>query len=319
VSFGQPLVLLALLALPALAAIYAAEQRNRRAAAAAFATPPVQPSIAPERPGWRRHAPMLAAALALAVLILAAAKPQRTVAVPVERASIVLATDVSGSMTARDLQPSRLVAAKRAAQQFADQVPARVNIGVLAFNGTPTVLQNPTRDRDAVRAAIAGMTPSGATATGEAIAAAVTILRPNGAKQRHGPPAAVLLLSDGTSTRGRDPVAMAQAARQAGVRVYTIALGTDSGTITVTRRDGSTYTRPVPPDPASLSQIARASGAKPYTAESANRLKEIYEQLGSKLGHRNEKRQITSAFAGGGLALLLVGMAMSMRWFGRFI
>jgi Ca-activated chloride channel family protein len=260
---------------------------------------------------------MIVAALALAVLILAAAKPQRTVAVPVERASIVLATDVSGSMTARDVQPSRLDAAKRAALEFADQVPASVNVGVLAFNGTPPVLQNPTRDRDTVRAAIKGMKPSGATATGEAIAAAVTILRPNDAKR--GPPAAVLLLSDGKSTRGRDPVTLAQAARQAGVRVYTVALGTNRGTITVTRRDGSTYTRLVPPDPASLSQIARASGAKAYTAASANRLKEIYEQLGSKLGHKNEKRQITSAFAGGGLALLLVGMAMSMRWFGRFI
>jgi Ca-activated chloride channel family protein len=319
VSFAQPLALLALLALPFLAAIYAIEQRNRRAGAAAFAAPPVQPSVAPERPGWRRHAPMVVAALALAVLIVAAAKPQRTVAVPVERASIVLATDVSGSMTARDLQPTRLAAAKQAALRFVNAVPARVNIGVLSFNGAPTILQNPTRDRDAARAAIDGMTPSGATATGEAIAAGVTMLRPNGAEKKRLPPAAILLLSDGTSTRGRDPVTVARTARQAQVRVYTVALGTDRGTITVTRRDGSTYNRTVPPDPASLAQIARVSGGKAYTAESANRLEEIYQQLGSKLGHKDQKRQITSVFAGGGLALLLVGMAMSMRWFGRFI
>jgi Ca-activated chloride channel family protein len=319
VSFAEPLVLLALLALPPLAILYAVEQRNRRAAAAAFAAPAVQPSVAPERPGWRRHAPMLAAGVALTVLVLAAAKPQRTVAVPVERASIVLATDASGSMTATDLNPSRLGAAKRAARRFVDQVPARVNIGVLAFNGTPRVLRSPTRDREAVRMAIDGLTPSGATATGEAIAAGTQMLRASRARRERRTPAAILLLSDGTSTRGRHPVAMARAARQAGVRVYTVALGTDKGKIIVTRPDGSTAIRPVPPDPQSLAQIARLSGGKAYSAASADRLKEVYEKLGSELGHKNEKRQITSAFAGGGLALLLVGIAMSTRWFGRLI
>jgi Ca-activated chloride channel family protein len=319
VSFAEPVALLALLALPLLALLYAAEQRNRRAAAAAFAAPPLQPSVAPDRPGWRRHAPMIAAALALAVLVLAAARPQRTVAVPVERASIVLATDVSGSMTATDLKPSRLVAAKRAARQFVDQVPSRVNIGILAFNGVPTVLHSPTRDRAAVRAAIDGMTPSGATATGEAIAAGTLMLRPNGSQNRRRPPAAILLLSDGSSTRGRDPIEQAREARRLGVRVYTVALGTDGGTITVHRQNGTTVTRRVPPDPAALAQIARVSQGKAFTAGSSGRLKEIYEKLGSELGHRKEKRQITSAFAGGGLLLLLTGIAMSVRWFGRII
>jgi Ca-activated chloride channel family protein len=319
VSFAEPLALLALLALPLLVLVYAVEQRNRRAAAAAFADPAVQASVAPTRPGWRRHAPMLAAALALTVLILAAAKPQRTVAVPVERASIVLATDVSGSMTAKDVKPTRLAAAKRAARRFVDQVPARVNVGVLAFNGTPTVLHSPTRDRDAVRASIDGMTPSGATATGEAIAAGIQMLRPGGSQTRRRPPAAILLLSDGTSTRGRDPVEQAQAARRLKVRIYTVTLGTDEGTITVTRQDGSTQTRPVPPDPESLAQVARTSRGKAYTAGSTDRLEEIYKKLGSELGHRNEKRQITSAFAGGGLVLLLTGIAMSVRWFGRML
>ena len=318
-SFAEPAVLIGLLALPVLALFYAAEQRNRRAAAAAFAAPPVQPSVAPDSPGWRRHAPMLAAALALAILILAAAKPQRTIAVPVERASIVLATDVSGSMLAKDVKPTRLVAAKQAASRFVDKVPSRVNVGVLAFNGTPTVLHSPTRDRDAVRAAINGMNSSGATATGEAIAAGVQMLRPSGSQGGHRPPAAMLLLSDGASTRGRDPVEQARAARKLGVRVYTVALGTSNGTITIKRKDGTTTSRPVPPDPGSLKEIARVSRGKAYTAGSTNRLEEIYEQLGSELGHRKEKRQITSVFAGGGLVLLLTGMAMSMRFFGRLI
>lgn len=318
-SFAEPAVLIGLLALPVLALFYLAEQRNRRAAAAAFAAPPVQPSVTPDSPGWRRHAPMLAAALALAILILAAAKPQRTVAVPVERASIVLATDVSGSMLAKDVKPTRLVAAKQAARRFVDKVPSRVNIGVLAFNGTPTVLHSPTRDRDAVRSAINGMTSSGATATGEAIAAGVQMLRPSGSQSSRRPPAAMLLLSDGASTRGRDPVEQARAARKLGVRVYTVALGTSNGTITIKRKDGTTTSRPVPPDPEALKEIARVSRGKAYTAGSTDRLEEIYEQLGSELGHRKEKRQITSVFAGGGLVLLLTGMAMSMRYFRRLI
>jgi Ca-activated chloride channel family protein len=319
VSFAAPFALIALLALPLLVALYVVEQRRRRAAAAAFATRPLQPAVTPKRPGWRRHAPMLATALALAVLILAAAKPQRTVAVPVERASIMLATDVSGSMTATDLQPSRLDAAKRAARRFVDQVPAPVNIGVLAFNGSARVLQSPTRDRNAVLAAIDGMSPSGATATGEAITTATTVLRPGTAESGRRPPAAILLLSDGASTRGRDPTAAAQAARQVGVAVYTVALGTEQGTITVPRRNGGTQIRRVPPDPDSLAQIAQVSGGKAYSAQTATRLNDVYQRLGSQLGHEQKKRQITSTFAGGGLALLLVGIAMSMRWFGRLI
>jgi Ca-activated chloride channel homolog len=314
-SFGEPLVLLALLVLPLLGAWYAAEQRRRRAAAAAFAAPVLQPSVAPRRPGWRRHAGMAAVALALAILIVAAAKPQRTVAVPVERASIALAIDVSGSMTAVDVQPNRLVAAKRAARRFLDEVPDEVNVGLLAFNGTPRVLQSPTRDRDAVQAGIDGMRSSGGTATGEAIAAAVRTLR---ARDRRAP-VAVVLLSDGASTSGRDPVTAAIAARRQRVPVSTVALGTAQGTITVPRRGGGTVTRRVPPDPASLAEIARASGGRTYTADTAPRLKEIYERLGSQLGRKNEKRQVTSAFAGGGLLLLLAGMGMSMRWFGRLI
>jgi Ca-activated chloride channel homolog len=317
-SFAAPLVLLALVALPVLAVLYALEQRRRRAAAAAFAAPALQPSVAPRRPGWRRHAPIAAAALALALLVVAAAKPQRTVAVPVERAAVMLATDVSGSMTATDVEPTRLVAAKRAAGRFVDQVPARVNVGVLAFNNTPRVLQSPTRDRDVVKAAIAGMQPSGGTATGEAIATATSSLRSGPASQNRSP-AAILLLSDGKSTSGQDPVAAAREAAKLKVPVYTVVLGTDEGTITVPRASGGTATRPVPPDREALAEIARVSGGKTYTAQNAADLKEIYESLGSQLGHEDQKREVTSAVTGGGLLLMLVGVAMSLRWFGRLI
>ena len=318
-TFASPLVLLVLLALPLLAVWYLGQQRNRRAAAAAFATSALQASVAPRRPGWRRHAPMLAFAVALAVLIVAAAKPQKTVAVPVERASIMLATDVSASMKATDVAPNRLVAAKRAARAFVGEVPARVNVGILAFNRVPRVLQSPTRDREALGAALDRMTSSGTTATGSAIDAAVRVLRNAKGERGRRPPAAIVLISDGKSTRGGDPVVAAQAARRLRIPVYTVALGTPGGTITVPKRGGGTTTEPVPPDPEALAQIARASRGKAFTARTASGLEEVYTKLGSQLGHKNERRQVTSSFAAGGLALLLLGALMSLRWFGRLI
>src|SRR3954451_11380501 len=178
----------------------------------------------------------MALALALAILIGAAARPQRTIAVPVERASIILATDVSGSMLATDVAPSRLIAAKRAARAFVDRVPAGVNVGVLAFNNHAVVLQSPTRSRGDVRAAIDRMAVSGGTATGEAIASAMTALRNVPGEGGRRPPGAIVLISDGTSTYGRDPVATAQQAARLHIPIYTVALGTDHGTIQVPGR-----------------------------------------------------------------------------------
>jgi Ca-activated chloride channel family protein len=319
VSFAAPLVLLGLLGLPVLAALYLAEQRSRRVAAAAFAAPAMQPSVAPRRPGWRRHLPMLAVLLAIAALIVGAAKPQRTVAVPVERASIMLATDTSGSMTARDVRPSRLAAAQQAARRFVRSAPARVNVGVLAFNDIARVLQSPTRDRQAVNRAIDSMLPGGGTATGNAITTATSALQRVPGEGKRRPPAAIVLLSDGSSTRGVDPVQAAQTARKLHIPVYTVALGTPNGTITLPTRGGGTVTKGVPPDHVALREIARASGGAAFTAQTASGLKQVYEKLGSQLGHRNEKRQITTAFAGGAAVLLLAGLGMSLGWFGRLI
>jgi Ca-activated chloride channel family protein len=319
VSFQAPPVLLALLALPVLVAVYWRMQLRRRAEAAAFAAPALHPSVAPRRPGWRRHAPMLAVLIALAILVLAAARPQRTVAVPIEHASVMLATDVSASMISTDVRPSRLAAAKQAARRFVRDVPSKIGIGVLAFNGKPSVLQSPTRDRAAVEGAIDGMRPSGGTATGDAILAATRALRSVVGGGGRRPPSAIVLLSDGKSTTGTDPLAAARAARRLRIPVYTVALGTAHGTITVPRRGGGTQTVSVPPDPAALARIASESGGTSFTAATATGLKQVYAKLGSQLSHRNAKRQVTSAFAGGGLALLLLGAAMSLRWFGRLI
>jgi Ca-activated chloride channel family protein len=318
-SFAEPIVLLGLLLLPLLVLWYLGEQRRRRVAAAAFATPALHPSVAPLRPRWRRHVPLAVVTLALIVLVFAAAQPQRTVAVPIERASIVLTTDVSGSMTAVDVKPSRLVAAKRAARGFVGRVPSRVNVGVVAFNQKSRVLQSPTTDRDEVNLAIDSMEPTGGTATGEAIYASLRSVDRREDASGQKPPAAIVLLSDGASTSGRDPVEAARAAKREGIRVYTVTLGTAEGTINVPRSGGGTEVRPVPPDPDSLEEIAQESGGRAFTADTAEGLAEVYEQLGSQLSHRDEKRQVTSAFAGGGLVLLLVAAGMSLRWFGRLI
>jgi Ca-activated chloride channel homolog len=319
VSFAAPLVLLGLALLPLLALAYALHARTRTRAAAAFSAPHLAPSVAPVRPGWRRHVPMLAFAFALALILVAAARPQTTVAVPVEHASILLMTDVSGSMQAQDVKPSRLVAARRAATTFVDSVPKQVNAGVMAFNQTPTILQSPTTDRIAVKSALQRLQSSGGTATGNAVRAAVRILTATPGGDGKPPPAAIVLLSDGKSTSGVAPLTAAQEAGRRHIPVYTVALGTATGTITVPRKGGGTETRQVPPDPATLRQMAAASGGQAYQAADAQRLSQVYERLGSQLGRKNEPRQISSLFAAAALALLLAGAALTLRWFGRLI
>ena len=320
-SFAAPLVLIALVAIPVLIVLYGGAQRDRRRAAAAFAAPALTASVVPRRPGWRRHAPMLAFLVALAVLVLAAARPQKTVAVPVERASIMLVTDVSGSMAATDVPPTRLEAARAAARRFVREVPKSVNVGVMALSSKPRVLTSPTRDREAINAALDQLAPRGGTGTGEAIQTATRILSRAPGVGGKRPPAAIVLISDGTSTGEVDPVGAAQAARRAHIPVYTVALGTAQGTITVPRPGDQpgNETRRVPPDPQGMAEVAKASGGKSYTASDASKLKDVYERLGSLLGTKNEKREITAGFAGGGLALLLLGAALSLRWFGRLI
>jgi len=319
VSFAAPLVLLGLALLPVLAIAYGRHQQVRARAAAAFSAPHLAASVTPTRPGWRRHVPMVAFALALALILVAAARPQTTVAVPVEHASILLMTDVSGSMEAQDVKPSRLVAARRAATTFVDGVPKQVNVGVMAFNQAATILQSPTTDRVAVKAALQRLRSSGGTATGEALRAAIRILTTTPGADGKRPPAAIVLLSDGKSTSGVTPLGAAQEAGRQHIPVYTVALGTATGTITVPRTGGGTETRQVPPDPAALRQIAAASGGQAYQAADAQRLRQVYERLGSQLGRKNEPRQISSLFAAAALALLLAGATLTLRWFGRLI
>jgi Ca-activated chloride channel family protein len=318
-SFGEPLYLLVLVLVPVGVAAYLRHERARRAAAAAFAAPALQASVVPRAPGWRRHAPLAVYALALTVLIVALAKPQTTVAVPVERASIMLTTDYSGSMQATDVPPSRLQAARAAANRFLDNVPAAVRVGLVAFNQSARLAESPTTDRAAVRAAIASLEPSGGTATGEALDVSLSALSRQTDASGSRVPAAIILLSDGASVRGRPPQQIAQRARQLKIPIYTVTLGTAAGTIGVTHADGSVETRPVPPDPGESREIARISHGRAFSADTATDLSAVYEQLGSRVGYRNERREITAAFSGGAFALLAGGALLSLLWFRRLV
>jgi Ca-activated chloride channel family protein len=317
-SFYSPLVLIALVAIPLLVVLYLLRQRGRGRDRDAFVSGALAVSVIRERPGWRRHAPMLAFLLALAVLIVAAARPRTTEAVTVKHAAIMLATDHSGSMAATDVAPSRLVAVKRAADAFLAKVPDQISVGVMAFNQTPTVLTPPTTDRATDRSALVNVQPHGGTAIGDAIQTAVHLL--TSVPQSSRPPAAIVLLSDGSSTSGVNAVTAARAAARQHIRIYTVALGTANGTITAKTGKGSaTVKRSVPPDPQALAQIAHASGGQAYTAQDAQDLSAVYKHLGAQLSHRKQTRELTAGFAGGGLVLLLLGSALSLLWFGRLI
>jgi Ca-activated chloride channel family protein len=321
-SFANPIALLALLVVPVAVSAYAAFDRRREGAAAAFATPAVRASATPVRPGWRRHAPLALHGLALVALIGALGRPHATLAVPAEQASIVLATDISGSMQATDVAPNRLDAARDAAERFLQEVPNDIRVGALAFNHGPIGLSAPTTDRQAVIDRLADLEPSGGTATGEAMAAALQQLGASAVQQAQRgsgkgagrPPQAVVLLSDGASTRGRDPLQVAEEARRQGVPIYTVALGTPQGTIP--RPDGSGTER-VPPDAGTMRRVAEITGGEAFTALDDDTLDEVYERLGSQVATKDEEREVTAAFAGGGMLLALIGGALSLHWFRR--
>jgi Ca-activated chloride channel homolog len=317
-SFASPLVLLALLAIPLLVIWYIGQQRRRVVAAAAFVTPALTASVAPRRPRWRRHVPMLVLGLALAVLIAAAARPQRSVAVPITNGAIMLANDVSGSMNATDVAPSRLGAAENAAKRFLAKVPSTVQVGLIEFARTPTLLQTPTTDHALTKAAFTQLKTSGGTAVGVTILTAMNELRNLPPVHGKRPPGAIVLISDGASNVGTDPLAAARQARADHIPIYTVAVGTSHGTITF-KRGSRMVVAPVPVSPQQLGQIASASGGRAFTAANAAGLSAVYSHLAAQLGRKHVEHEITASFAGGGLVLLLLGSALSLRWFGRLV
>jgi Ca-activated chloride channel homolog len=309
-SFQAPLFLLGLGAIPlALVALALARRRPARYAVR-FPALPTLAAVAPRSGRWRRALPTGLLCLALAGLAVALSRPEATIAVPVERASVVLVTDTSGSMNASDVEPSRLAAAKAAGVRFLDRVPDELQVGLVAYSDAPHTTLRPTQEHDEVRAAVEALHAEGATATGDALTSA---LRALGERDADAPPAAVVLLSDGANTVGSDPVEAAAAARTAGVPVYTVALGTSAGRVTTP--DGQVIA--VPPDPATLEQVAQTSGGSAFAAEDAGALDEVYERLGSQIGTREERREISAGFAAAGLLALVGAFVTSLRWRGR--
>jgi Ca-activated chloride channel family protein len=308
-SFAEPIHLLALLALPFAALVWFASRARRKRFAVRHPGVAALRSAVPRTPRWRRIVPaalMGASAVALAV---AYAKPQHTVQVPVEKASVVLVTDESGSMQADDVSPSRLQAAQTAARSFLSEAPSQLLIGFAGFSSSVEANITPTTDRLPVKTAIDALQADGGTATGDALTTALDQLAARKGKDGKTAPAAIVLLSDGATTDGSDPLAAAARAKQLGIPVYTVALGTDSGTVSTP--DGRQVS--VPPDPQTLAQIASTSGGRSYAAADADTLDGVYRTLGSKIGTKAEKKEITVAFVGGGLILLIGGLGAGVR------
>lgn len=317
-SFQAPWFLLALLLVPAAALAYVLWERHRTRGAEPWASAALMPSVAPRRPGWHRHAGPVVHLLAAAALIVALARPQHDVTLKVEQASVMLVTDRSGSMRSRDLRPNRMESVKTAASSFLDQVPGQIRVGALAFNQKTRLLASPTTDRDRVKRGLRRLTGAGSTATGDGLAAALAILRPQGAR---GPktPAAIVLLSDGENVRGADPLEVARRAGRLGVRIFTIALGTDQGTLTSRNADGTTKTELVPPDRVAMRQIAAASGGTTSNAPTAEALEAVYAELGSAVAEQPGQDQITAVPVALALLLLVVGAGLSLRLTGRVV
>ena len=313
-SFATPAWLFGLALVPLALLAYQASRRRGSRYAVRYTAVPALRAAAGTVPAWRRHLPAALALAALAALVLALAKPEKTVAVPVERASIMLVTDHSRSMSATDVSPDRLSAAQRAARTFLNTLPDQVRVGAVAFSDTPDAVQAPSSDHDDARRIVDGQVADGATATGAALEVAIDALK-NDKQNGKRPPSAIVLLSDGKTTVPPDPVPVARTAGQLKIPIYTVALGTRDATVPNPNPFGTPLL--VAPDPETLRQIAQVSGGKAFTAEDSDSLKSIYKTLGSQLGTKTQKKQITATFAIGGLVLLLGAAVSSLRWAGR--
>jgi Ca-activated chloride channel family protein len=291
---------------------------RRKRYVARFSNVELLGSVAPRRPGWRRHLTFALLTIGLAVLSLGVARPSAAVKVPRDTATVVLAIDVSLSMEATDVLPTRIAAAKSAAITFVGLLPPRINLGVVSFGGTADLRVSPTRDRQAARRSIRSLKLQKSTAIGEAIFTSLQAIQvftksntPTGTKA---PPAKIVLLSDGTNTVGRsvdDAIAAAKAAR---VPVSTIAFGTPTGTVTI-----QGHTQGVPADDAALQQIADETGGSFHAAHSEQELRTVYQDIGQQIGTKTVHRDISWRFMLTGLLFLFGAGGTALLWAGRLV
>jgi Ca-activated chloride channel family protein len=326
--FADPLWLLLLVVVAALAVGYVLLLRRRRRDTVRFTNLELLDRVAPKRPGWYRHLPAAALIGALAVLTVALAGPMAEARVPRNRATVVLVIDVSLSMQATDVQPSRLAAAQAAAKAFADQLTPGINLGLVSFAGTAAVLVSPTVDREPIKRAVDGLKLSESTATGEAIFAAMQSVETfsqaiAGAAADGPPPARIVLMSDGKQTvpggvmpeeEPRGSFTAARAAATARIPVSTISFGTDYGSIEINPGERT----PVAVDDASMRQIADLSGGQFFTAASEDELRQVYAELGEQIGYEVRRVDTSRPWLVGGALLLVAGVGSGLALGRRF-
>jgi Ca-activated chloride channel homolog len=327
-----PALLWGLLLVPVALGAYLLAQRRRARSAVRFPNLDLLAGVAARSSRWRRHLAPALFLLALAVLLAGLARPQAPILVPRERATVMLVMDVSSSMNATDVKPSRLAAAQQAATRFAKRLPGRLRIGVVSFADSAHLVLRPTTNRAAVDDAIAALRARGGTSMGDGLERALDVTRPPPPTPARGeprgpepppgldrPPTVVLLLSDGASDlSGTSPQAAATDARRLSVPVFTVALGTDRGTVGMPSFGGHSYSAPVPPDPTTLRAIARTTGGRFYAAPTSGDLSGVYRRLGSSIGFVKQWREVTVVFAAGGLLLFVAALAVSLLRSGRF-
>jgi Ca-activated chloride channel family protein len=323
VSFATPAALWSLLVVPIAIAGYLWLQRMRRRDSDRFATSALLPNIVERVPGWRRHLPAALLLLAVTSFLFGFARPHASLSVRSDQATVVLAIDTSRSMGSTDVAPTRLAAAQATARRFIAGLPKKYRVAVIAFSSRAQVVSAPTTDRSFVASAISDLRLGQGTALGDGLSNAVQIatgVRPGGtlppAAKRI--PASILILSDGAEDGGLVslPKAIARA-RTAQIPVYTGLIGTQDGVVSVKLVGGFTQRIRVPPNPKLLKQAASGTGGRFYASPTDSQLKGVYRDLHSRLGHEHKDEEITVAFAGLGILLLLAGCAVSLVWFRR--
>jgi Ca-activated chloride channel family protein len=278
------------------------------------------PNLVPRRPGRLRYVPLALLLLALTAMIVGAARPHTHLSIPRKEATVVLAIDISRSMTAKDVKPSRLDAARAAGDAFLAKVPSTYNVALVAFGSRAFVAVPATTDHALVRTGLAGLTSGEGTALGDAIVLAAQMGQRQKAREGVVPPTTVLLISDGAREGGRTPpLTAAKRAKALGVTVSTVLVGTPSGIVTTPLVGGYQEQIRVPPSPGTLQAIARTTGGEFFRARTSTALNRVYEHLATRVGHRVVDREITDIFAGGSIVVLLVSGALSMLWFRRVL
>jgi Ca-activated chloride channel family protein len=308
--------LFVLLAVIVVGLAYLLVQLRRRRFVSRFSNANLLATVVPRRPGWRRHLTFALLLIAMTILSLGVARPTAAVRVPQERATVMLAIDVSLSMQATDVLPSRLDAAKQAANEFADLLPPKINLGLVKFGRAGSVLVPPTQDRNAFKAAVNDLQLEPYTAIGEGVFACLDAIQAfsasTGQKGEPPVPARIVLLSDGSNTVGRSVAEAAAAAKKANTPVSTIAFGTGHGQVTV---DGQTTDVQV--DKPTLEGLAQATGGSFHTAGSISELRSVYANIGSQIGFTTQQRDISWRFMMIGLLALVAAGAVSLLWSGR--